>query len=159
MREPTYRAWSQAKHNCKYGEANFKGFKGKIKDVKDVSLLENFNHLWSLAYGDYLGILKHWLRHFPKENFFLGFFDDIETNPKQLLINIFEFLGVETNLDWNKFRLREKIFQGLNRDIPAPLNGYLEHIYKDHKVALEDFTQKYFNVWIKLILNAFCYYH
>jgi len=146
MREPTDRAWSQAKHNCRYGEANFEGFKGDVADIPHASFLENFNHLWSLAYGDYLGILERWLVHFPAKNFFLGFFEEIEKNPKNLLSDIFKFLGVKNDLDWEEFRVEEKIFEGLSRDFPPSLKGYLEHIYKDRNIALESFLQKHFGL-------------
>ena len=41
----------------------------------------NFTHPWPLASGDYLGQLRRWLSVFPRERFFVGFYEDIAVRP------------------------------------------------------------------------------
>ncbi len=88
MREPISRAWSHAKHNYRYCEANFATRSrfpgaefeeppGGIETVSDEQWGENFIHDWPCASGDYLGQLRRWLSVFPREQMYVGFYESI----------------------------------------------------------------------------------
>src|SRR5262249_26280496 len=76
-RDPRGRAWSHAKHNHRYCEANFTGCEAPLAAVGDEQWLANFTQDWTLASGDYLGQLRRWLSVFPREQVFVGFYESI----------------------------------------------------------------------------------
>jgi len=71
--------------------------------VDDVPMSEFFNFFKNNQFyriGGYTGIMHRWLRHFPAEQFFVGFFEDISQQPKKLLYNVFKHIGVSCDIDW-----------------------------------------------------------
>jgi hypothetical protein len=130
MRDPIGRAWSHARHNFCYREANFRGFPGDIDSVSDRDWRNNFSHPWPLAFGDYLGQLRRWLAVFPRQQFFVGSYEEIKTNPEQLLIRVFDFLGVKPKVNWSGFRVREVILPGISKSLP-------EHLERDLRGLLQ----------------------
>src|SRR5262249_16352453 len=91
MREPVARAWSHAKHNFRYGEANFAGPAADLANVPGCQWRENFAHEWPLTSGDYLGQLRRWLSVFPREQVYVGFYESIARRPEALLRDLFTF--------------------------------------------------------------------
>jgi hypothetical protein len=85
IRNPIYRTWSQLRKN-KQSELEL-GQIAQILDSDDMVLR-----------NDYLRTIKIWKEYFTDEKFFLGFYDDISMNPRGLILRIFRFLGVNTNL-------------------------------------------------------------
>ncbi len=59
--------------------------------------------------SDYAQILKNWLNVFPREQMFIGLYEDISNHPKGLLRNVFNFLEVATDVDWSHFPFNEVI--------------------------------------------------
>ena len=127
MRDPVARAWSHAKHNRRYREANFADEAG---DVTGEQWRANFGHDWPLVSGDYLGQLRRWSSVFPREQLFLGFYEDIATRPADLLRDVFAFLGVESGVDFSSFPVEERILVGPSGDLSA-----------DSRVALRELLQ------------------
>ncbi len=123
MRDPIARAWSHARHNHRYREANFGGCDQDFAGVRDEKWQENFAHDWPLASGDYLGQLRRWLSVFPREQMYVGFYETIAADPARLLREIFTFLGVDTKVDLAAFPLRERILAGT----PGELSAVLQH--------------------------------
>ncbi len=107
MRDPVERAWSHAKHNHRYGEANFAPRPSALGSVTDGQWRANFVHDWPLASGDYLGQLRRWLAVFPREQIHVGFYEDIAGRPAALLREVFSFLGVDPDVDLSAFPVRE----------------------------------------------------
>lgn len=142
MRDPMERAWSHAKHNYRFREANFRFFDRDV--ISDSQWVENFLHEWPFSQGDYLGILRRWLFVFPKENFFVGFFDSIKSEPQKLLKKIWAHLGVETNVNWSEFPFSQPQFEGIKFDIPNHLEECLRLIYKERTEELGKFVKREF---------------
>lgn len=53
----------------------------------------------SLGFGEYYKYVKNYYEDFPKKNILVCLYDDLQENPKLLLENIFEFLGVEKSFE------------------------------------------------------------
>ena len=98
MRDPLARAWSHAKHNFGYREANFASRTAAFEAVPDRQWRENFAHDWPLANGDYLGQLRRWLSVFPREQLYVGFYESLARRPETLLRDLFGFLGIDPDV-------------------------------------------------------------
>jgi hypothetical protein len=146
MREPVSRAWSHARHNFRYREANFTSCTSAIGDVTDEQWQENFSHEWPLAGGDYLGQLRRWLSVFPHEQVYVGFYETIATDPQGLLRELFTFLGVETDVDWSRFPLAERILPGLSAPLPDHLRDFLRRLWYERTRELASFLDGHFHL-------------
>ncbi|MEQ8225977.1 MAG: sulfotransferase domain-containing protein [Candidatus Eremiobacterota bacterium] len=146
MRDPVERAWSHAKYNYKYHQVNFEKVYKDFDTIPEEKWLENFDCKGSLLYNDYPGSLKRWLAFFPKNQFYLGFYDDIKNNPRKLLMDIFKFLNVTQEVDWSKFPLSKRILSGIEREIPEKFKKYLASIYVKRLSILAELLKNEFNM-------------
>jgi len=146
MRDPIEMAWSHTKHNFMMHEANFISYNGDFDNIPDSKFIENFTHEWPIACSDYLGSLKRWLEVFPKEQIYINFYESIKNDPKKLLDEIFDFLGVEKEVDWATFRISERIFEGIKRELPENFKPYLRDIYNERTRHLAKFLKEQFNI-------------
>jgi Sulfotransferase domain len=150
MRDPVARAWSHARHNCRYREANFENYQGDPKTVPDEAWRANFRHPWPLASGDYLGQLQRWLAVFPREQIYVDLYERLRTDPAGLVLNVLKFLGARTNdLDWSSFRLQETILPGIDRALSGDLRRELQQLLHDRTHQLDGFLRERFglDVW------------
>jgi hypothetical protein len=141
MREPITRAWSHAKHNYKFGEANFQHCRAKLNHIANETWRENFTHDWPLASGDYLGQLRRWLSVFPTSQCFVGFYEMIKTDPARLLRRILAFLEVEPGTDAPSNPLTEIINAGLDKEIPHGLRPFLRDLLAARTQQLATFLK------------------
>tara|TARA_B100001971_G_C18263540_1_gene589423 strand:+ start:4368 stop:5222 length:855 start_codon:yes stop_codon:yes gene_type:complete len=112
VRNPVEQIWSMVK---------FMNFKIQKKEFEDISLdqikemcVDNYR----IHNTDYLFHLANWEKFFPKENIFLGFYDEIRDCPDQLLLRIFDFLEVEKSEDHIYPIVRKIINKGPEYEIP-----------------------------------------
>jgi hypothetical protein len=130
MRNPIERAWAAATMNLVYKTGR------SVEEVSETELLGHLGSRGSLQRGDYVRTLDTWLSVFPREQFFVGFFEDVRECPQDLLRSIFEFLGVTTEVDWNCFRLGDMIrpfseerSPGAPPPIPEKYERFLRELY------------------------------
>jgi hypothetical protein len=142
MRDPVARAWSHARHNHRYREANFQNHTGHLEGVSDQLWRENFRHPWPYASGDYLGQIKRWLSVFPRQQMFIDLFERIETDPVGLLARILQFLGVRTDVDWSSFPTRETILPGPPKQLSDALKQDLRLLLRERTRTLRAFLQQ-----------------
>ena len=98
LRDPVERVWSQVKMaSMKVASAQ----KSRAKKIypAEQEMLDLLQHRWDkiAEHSDYYGNLTRWQRYFPSENIFVGFFDQLESNPKQLFQSILQFLNVRSD--------------------------------------------------------------
>jgi hypothetical protein len=146
MRDPIGRAWSHAKHNHRYGEANFIGSSKAFAAVDDADWMKNFTHDWPLASGDYLGQLRRWLTVFPREQLYVGFYESIASNPESLLREVLDFLGAGKEVDLRNFPLRERILEGPPGQLSPRLCQSLRQVLHDRTVDLVEFLRNNFGL-------------
>ncbi len=146
MRAPVARAWSHAKHNHRYGEANFASHPTALESVSDEQWRANFLHDWALASGDYLGQLRRWLTVFPREQIYVGYFESIVHRPAALLGEVFAFLGVNPDLDLSAFPLWERILPGPTKELPSRLGSFLHPLFRDRTRELAVFLRERFQL-------------
>jgi hypothetical protein len=146
MRDPVARAWSHAKHNFCYREANFTDCYAQFADVAEWDWLTNFALDWSLANGDYLGQLRRWLAVFSREQVYVGFFETIASDPERLLRELFAFLGVRPDIDLSTFPTRERVLAGLEAELPPRLHDHLHHLLHRRTAELAQFLREQFGL-------------
>lgn len=130
MRDPVSRAWSHAKHNRLYGEANFAA---PGTGATDALWRANFAHPWPLASGDYLGQLRRWSAEFPPDQLYVGFYESIAARPAELLRDVFRFLGVDPSIDLSAVPLADRVLAGPPDELP-------DHLLRDLRGRLRPRT-------------------
>lgn len=109
LRNPVEREWSEFIHNVTdAGE--------KVKNLSEPEILARLEKSALLKAGGYNAVLDKWLSHFPEEQVFVGLRDDIKRDPKQLLSDVFTFLGVSTDVDWSAFPYEAVIVPPVNKE-------------------------------------------
>lgn len=90
MRNPIERAWSHASMELlRINEA-------PEENERKRAFRRHFRGRRSQLFTDYRRTLDTWSAHFPEEQIFVGFLEDVHHRPLQLLGRLYEFLGVDT---------------------------------------------------------------
>lgn len=74
----------------------------KTMELEKRRLVGNFTERFELGYfnnGLYYKHLTNWLRYFPRKNFLLLTDQELKNNGNESLTNVFDFLGVDVNID------------------------------------------------------------
>lgn len=132
MRNPIDRAWSHALMELTW-KAN-----RPIEQVSDEEFLAHFQSPASRRRGDYETILNNWRRIFPTERFFLVFYEDVISRPRELLTNLFQHLGVSTDVDWTKFPLEKRFYEGSGIQMPEQFRPVLMEMYRPAIVRMRE---------------------
>jgi len=134
MRNPIDRAWSQAlmELSTKPGRP--------FEQITDEEFINHFRGERSSRRGNYESILSNWLGVFPREQLFIGMYDDIATRPRELLTEVFAFLGAAGEVDWNLFPVEKVVFKGPPHPLPQRLRQILLEMY--HR-AIKRLGEKY----------------
>ena len=146
MRDPLSRAWSHARHSHQFCEANFATSDPTHAAPSEEQWQANFAHDWSLVSGDYLGQLRRWSSVFPAEQLFVGFYESIATRPAELLREVFDFLGVDPDVDLSDSPVRERILVGPTGDLTPTLAANLRGLLRDRTVELIAFLREHYEL-------------
>jgi len=103
IRNPVEQIWSMVKF------MNFKVYKKNYDDMSHDDLKNICDTAFRFINSDYLLHLSKWEKVFPKDNIFIGFYDEICECPEDLLLRIFGFLGIE--------KLKNQIFPVAHRNV------------------------------------------
>jgi hypothetical protein len=142
LRDPVERAWSHSKMDIA------RATRRRIATVPHAEFIEHFESHGSRLRGDYLGTMRRWLTSFPNEQLFVGFYDEILSQPEQLLIRIFRFLGVSAEASDGPPQVRARINPGGETAIPAELHQHLARLYVDDLRALAKQFEGYPRQWL-----------
>ncbi|MEJ2008462.1 MAG: sulfotransferase domain-containing protein [Acidobacteriota bacterium] len=151
MRNPIEQQWSFAFHQL----VHIAG-----ADITDESkFLDFFRKNAFYKSGGYTGIITKWLSVFPAEQLYVGFYYDINDQPKKLLCQVFNHIGVSCEVDWGSLPYNQVIvppagpeYEGLDqgRGVIAPRHRnsvsfmpdryrlFLRELYHDEIRALHD---------------------
>lgn len=113
LRDPIDSAWS--------------GFGRKVREGQAMAGDHNHDHILDKLLGPailrrlYASNLKRWMSVFPREQIFIGFYEDLASRPAELLDDICAFLGVAPLSQHLGARLTERMnsSQAHRGDIPA----------------------------------------
>jgi hypothetical protein len=141
MRDPIDRAWSQA---CKDLP---RVFKTSMSQIPRERIIAWFNQEWCASRSDYIRSLSTWLAHFPRNQFFFGFFEEIVTQPEDLLLRLFAFLGVEKSRIYVASTARQTINAAEKADIAPEYEYELARIYEPKLAVLKEMFEPYPEHW------------
>ena len=127
--------------------SEFKKIHTNISDEGCMSLIKEV-----FRFSNYNSIIRNWLSFYPKEQLFIGFYDDIKSESEALLEKTEKFLGIDS---FSFANIREKKNANpLNSSIPANVRSELEkrHVNELHELLeLDIFSSKekeIINGWI-----------
>lgn len=93
LRSPEERALSAYRHLRRDGDEQLElleALKAEAQRTRD-----GYDYLWRYTFcGAYSSHLRPWLEHFPKEQVFICYFEDLLEQPGQLMERISQFLGI-----------------------------------------------------------------
>lgn len=143
MRNPIERAWSQARMNLVTLTDR------RFEDVPDEAFFDHFTQDRTIKRGDYLQILNNWLSVFPDEQLYIDFFERLSSDPQGLLKNVFDFLGVTTDVDWDSFPYNEVIFSGPQKEMPPRFRSFLRELYAEDLERLHERFGENVRPWLE----------
>ena len=149
LRNPIERAWSHIRYLWT---------RKLFADINDLEVIKKFieKPVQSLR-SDYVRTLNIWTSCFPQEQIYIGFYDDIVQDPQKFLLNIFDFLGIESTIAFNNETLNKKVNISRELQIPAEIKYYLANKYYPELLKLSNLVGGYFVDWLEeaeKILNA-----
>ena len=142
LRDLPARAWSHLRHMREHGEANFEGRTGSVESARHNDLIWNLVDDYSLSASDYEGMLRRWLKWFPKEQLHVAFFEDAVAAPERYFAQLFAFFGVEREL-CREFVL-ERVNEGRQSSPTADVVWWMEKIYVERRRRLERYLKETF---------------
>ena len=158
LRNPIERSWSYAVQH--FANARWKGRYGSVDDVAEQELLAFLTMDRSEGHSDYLGALAAWERHYGQNQLFVGFFDELTTNPRALLKGVLDFLGVDSGDDVTPATVRKNPNPGRGVTIPSELQAYLIRLHHDQLVGLHaKFNNSWTSAWLASAEMAFAADH
>jgi hypothetical protein len=141
IRNPIDRTWAHAK-------LVFKNERQKrLSDATEKEVIEFFmrNYNYLLASGQYTKIIDKWSSFLEQGNIFVGLFDDIHRNPKELLLRVFDFLGVRSDTKYigNLAKKRINLIETESFKIPEKYRKFLWNMFKDELEKLKELEKKF----------------
>lgn len=88
MRDPIERSWSSARMSL--------GKRGgrSLAEIPDEEIIRHLQRTAHTRRSDYVRALDNWEGVFGREQVFVGFLDEIQQDPKDLILRVYRFLGV-----------------------------------------------------------------
>lgn len=130
MRNPVERAWSHMLHDY------VKRAKRPYDRIAEDEILAHFRSPASRERGNYLANIENWIHHFPEEQLFLGFFEDVSRRPVALLRDVQAHIGVEPRVDEEARQLTAVSNRGPGIPLPPKYREFLEELYAPEIDAL-----------------------
>ncbi len=130
MRDPVERAWSHAVMNL---------VKLRGRRIEDVPPSLFFKHF--IRDGErlrYSRILDRWRRVFPEKQIHTGFYEEIAVDPIGVLRGVCEHIGADGDVDWSRFPYNRVVNKGQRPPMPDEYRSFLEGMYRDEIVDLEE---------------------
>jgi hypothetical protein len=98
--------------------------------------------------GDYVRTVEIWSCCFPREQLFIGFFDDLVQDPQRFMLSVIQFLGAPA-LGLDPGVLGEKVNVSNQREIPEEIRYYLAQKYHPELQRLNTLVGGYCEAWLK----------
>lgn len=122
-RNPIERLWSHAKMEERLGRV----------DVVP-SAMEIANRERPRQHTDYLGTIRRWTTHFPADQIWIGFMEDIAFAPEAVLDSLCDFLEVGRPTEYHG--ARRAVHVGGHAQMPMPVATVLASALEDELAAL-----------------------
>jgi hypothetical protein len=125
VRDPVERAWSHAKKDLARNRGR------SLADVSDDELHAFFRDPYQLQCARYAENVENWAAYFPREQIYVGRFDDIESRPEAFLVEVLRFLGVSTDRRYIPASVRDPVNPTAESAVPERHRLYLQDLLRD----------------------------
>jgi len=149
LRNPILRMWSWT------AQAFSKRFAYQgVHSIDEQTIMGFLQTTIHLRDSQYLSTLQQWENRYPKENIFIGYFEQLENNPVQLLKNIYQFL----ELDFSEKYISEAVDKKVNArqypEIPDYFAHYLaQRLYGEIEQLNYKLNNEYTESWLVFANN------
>lgn len=138
IRNPVDRAWSSFR---RAGARKAKSLGINLDEIDDAKAYNYFQRhrvtewgkAWDyepgLSHEDYSQQIDRWTRFYPEEQLFVGFFDELTNDPKELMKKVCRHIGVRTDIDWDSMPLGKVVNKNPEHAIPDHFRNYLKELY------------------------------
>ncbi|MEL7356078.1 MAG: sulfotransferase domain-containing protein [Cyanobacteria bacterium J06560_6] len=110
-----------------------------LSTLQEIGLVKQKNdHPSHILRGDYIRMLDNWSSHFDRRQIFVGFFDDIASNPEKIVTDILRFLEIDTTSFQYGDMLTTKKNVSIKREISEEIEQYLAQKYQPMLETLAD---------------------
>ena len=130
LRRPDERAWSHAKMEISKMKGDF------LNATQSYKLIVHTGTLRNVSRTNYVRFLKHWTQRFPPEQLFVGFVDELSTDPDSFLKRVYRFLGVNVDIVHDERRIRYQIWESPKLEMSTPIRWYLQKKYRSMVLKL-----------------------
>jgi hypothetical protein len=127
LRNPVSRAWSNVR--LQLGR--------RTLTVTDEEIVRLMNKPGVILRNDYVNAVRNWRGVFGEKQVFVGFFDDLVANPRDLLRSVLSFLGVEKGDDFIPEKVEQEVHASTKRDLPESVLAQVYAPYVDQLRELE----------------------
>jgi hypothetical protein len=143
LRNPIHRLWSQA--GMRFGKFGHQD----LAIVKEELIQEFLETSIKSQLADYVGNLETWRNFYPRHQIYVGFFDQLVQNPRDLLRDIYRFLDLDASEQFIPKTVHEKHNVGQYPPIPEHFARYLaRQYYKQIEQLHKQFNNQYTASWL-----------
>jgi hypothetical protein len=143
IRNPIERAWSALAHHFR------EHYPGGIETIPESAVEARLHNPKARRHGEYLKNLAAWEAHYPGDQIFIGFFDDLQSDPQALLARILDFLGVDSGERAMPADVDSRRNPGAGEAVPPRLQRVLAHALSSEVQALhERFDNPHTRRWL-----------
>ena len=138
LRNPINRLWSQAvmQHTRRHNQS--------LHTIRDEEMKAFLDAPHPPEHGQYLRVLQIWEQLYPREQIFIGFFEQLVQNPRQLLSDIYQFLEMDSSEQYIPEEVDKKVYPGAYSQLPAHWAHYLAQQHHEEIKRLHD---RFNNSW------------
>ena len=122
IRNPIERTWSQANRTLLQRVH-------KRQHAKDKNIQLIMDKKETHQRSNYFETLYNWESFYPKHQIFIGFFEQLCQQPRQLLLDIYKFLGIDTSDKYISDSINQKRNKSSYNAIPKHWASYLAQQY------------------------------
>lgn len=96
VRNPVEQEWARVVHDLRKSDR-------ELEAVPDAEILKHLERSKVLRTGGFVRLITRWQHIFSPEQLFIGLYDDVKHHPQRLLTDVFQHIGVTTDVDWDAF--------------------------------------------------------
>jgi hypothetical protein len=132
LRDPVERAWSRLLMVIDQDPAR------ELADMSSEEIRQELVKEDIQFNSDYLTVIGNWLRYFSGEQLWIGFLDDIRTQPEALIREVLTHIGADVDVDLSQFPLSKRYYEGTGIPIPPDQEVFLRGLYHERIEKLFD---------------------
>jgi len=156
LRNPVERSWSYAAQY--FSSPRRKGHYGGADKVPEA-ILKEFLAEDAKGHSDYLNALEAWQGHFAADQMMVGYFDELESDPRGLFVRVLDFLDIDAGPASIPPSIGENRRASRGSKAPMDYRVFLARLHLDQLRALHDrlgseWTKRWLDEALELTADA-----